>query len=188
MRRLAIGVGLLAAVLLIGSASVVGQSMSKNLTGKPVELAGAKSATSSMWKEGTASKPELYKFSFPKQGAEKEDAVMVIAPAPESKEDEIFDEFKKQFVPSKGDKFEDDDIKVLKKKFDKVNVSLLEVNGTYEKKGTGGSAEVKKFEKYRLYAALVEIGGKKFLVTAVGPGNNLRRNGSDFRAWLASFK
>lgn len=188
MRRVVFGLGLLAALGLLGSASVVGQSMSKNLTGKPVEMGGAKSATSSMWKEGTATKPELYKFTFPKQGSEKEDAVMVVAPAPEGKEEEIFDGFKKQFTPSKGDKFADDDIKVLKKKFDKVNVSLLEVNGTYEKKASGGSAEVKKFEKYRLYAALVEVGDKKFLVTAVGPGNNLRRNGSDFRAWLAAFK
>jgi len=180
--------GLLAALMLVGSASVIGQSMSKNLTGKPVELGGAKSATSGMWKEGTAAKPELYKFTFPKQGSEKEDAVMTIVPAPDEKEEDIFEGFKKQFTPSKGDKFADDDIRTLKKKFDKVNVSLLEVNGTYNKKSSTGSAEGAKFEKYRLYAALLEVGGKKFLITAVGPGNNLRRNGSDFRAWLAAFK
>jgi hypothetical protein len=188
MRRLAFGLSLLATLMLIASASVVGQSMSKNLTGKPVELNGAKSATSSMWKEGTAAKPDLYKFIFPKQGSEKEDAVMTIAPAPDEKEEDIFEGFKKQFTPSKGDKFADDDIRTLKKKFDKVNVSLFEVNGTYNKKSGSGSAEVTKFEKYRLYAALVDIAGKKFLITAIGPGNNLRRNGSDFRAWLAAFK
>jgi hypothetical protein len=189
MRRLALGLSLLAAVMLFGVASVVGQgSMSKNLTGKAVEMGGAKSATSSMWKEGTATKPELYKFTFPKQGSEKEDAVMTIVPAPDEKEEDLFEGFKKQFTPSKGDKFADDDIRTLKKKFDKVNVSLLEVNGTYNKKSGSGSAEGTKFEKYRLYAAIVDVGGKKFLVTAIGPGNNLRRNGSDFRAWLAAFK
>lgn len=188
MRRLAFGLGLVAACLLTWSASVTGQSMSKNLTGKPVELEGMKSATSSMWKEQKAEKPELYKFTFPKQAAEKEDAVMTIAPAPAGTDEEILDSFKKQFTPSKGDKFADDDVRTLEKKDGKAKIKMLEVNGTYNKKSSEGSAEVKQFPKYRIYAAVLDIGGKKYVITAVGPGNNLRRNGSDFRAWLAAFK
>jgi hypothetical protein len=157
--------------------------MSKNLTGKPVDLDGSKSATAKDWKEEKAEKPELYRFSWPKSvKSEPADGVMTIVPAPDAKGDEVLEALKKEFEPSKGTEFAEDDIpKAKTAKAGNVEVTLYEVNGTYKK---GASP----MPKYRGYAALLEIKGKKYLVKAVGPGNIMRKNGSDFKAWLAAFK
>jgi hypothetical protein len=188
MHRFLLGVALLGvlAVALTWSTSVSGQSMSKNLTGTPVTIEGMKSATSSQWKTAKAEKPELAKFTWPKAAAEKEDGVLVVLPNLEGEDKDNLEAWKALFKPAKGDKFADDDIKVIgPKKVGAANITLLEVNGTYlDKKG----ASTEEKPKYRMYATIFEVNGKKYFIRAVGPVNTMKRNGSDFKAWLAAFK
>jgi hypothetical protein len=187
MYRFACGAALLAAFAfsLACSNFVSGQSMSKNLTGAPVTIEGMKSNTSAQWKAAKAEKPELAKFTWPKAGTEKEDGVLVVLPNLEGKDEDNIKTWTEMFKPSKGDKFADTDIITKKAKVGDASITLFEINGTYlEKKG----ASTEEHPKYRMYATIFDVKGKKYLIKAVGPVNTMKRQGSDFKAWLAAFK
>ncbi|MGE3805172.1 MAG: hypothetical protein AB7K24_10910 [Gemmataceae bacterium] len=171
-------------VAVIGS--VNGQSAKKDLTGPEMSMGGMKSKASQRWKAEKAEKPELYRFSLPKSGSDKEDGLLTVIPDESKKsDDELIAEFKKLIKAPEG-KSVDDVVKVQKVKIGTASVAYLEASTkvTY----VGGDSPGDTKEDYRIYAAALQTPNGKFIVKAVGPYNTMTFHKIDFKAWLGNLK
>jgi hypothetical protein len=156
--------------------------------GVVVDLGGLKSETPADWKtQKPASKFRLYQFTLP--GAEKaaELAIFYFEGGGGSI-DANLDRWKKRMIPPKG-KSIDEVSKVEKFKVGAVEVTYLDVSGTYKDvPPTKPNADPVYRENYRFFGIYFNHDNGPHFITVAGPAATLEKQKKAFDGWLKNFK
>jgi hypothetical protein len=175
----------LAALVIASSAALAGD--------KTVTLDGLKSDVPASWKmQEPSNKFRAYQFAVPKAAGDKEDAELVIfyfgAGSGGSVNDNI-KRWKGMFQPPEG-KSIDDVSKVEKFKVGAVELTYLDVQGTYLSKFPpfDPNAKVTKKDNYRRLGVVFASENGPYFITLTGPGRTVEANKKAFDDWLKAFK
>lgn len=158
-----------------------------------VELGGLKSDAPAAWKANESPfKTRLHTFVVPKaQGDERETEIQVIFFGKGSGGGlaENLDRWKKMFEPPEGKKL-DDIAKVEKFKVGNVDVTTLDVQGTYLDKFPPFAPNAKTIRRpeYRRINVYFDSDEGPFFVIFVGPAKTVAQNKKAFDEWLRAFK
>jgi hypothetical protein len=160
---------------------------------KTVTLDSLKSDVPASWKmQEPSNKFRAYQFLVPKTGADKEDAELVIfyfgAGSGGSVNDNI-KRWKGMFLPPEG-KSIDDVSKVEKLKVGAVELTYLDVQGTYLSKFPpfDPNAKVTKKDNYRRLGVVFASQNGPYFITLTGPDRTVEAHKKAFDDWLKGFK
>lgn len=184
------GLGLLgcAAFLLLARFSHGGDDK-----GTEVTLDNLKSRTPASWKaEKPANKFRAYQFSVPKVGGDKKDAELVIfyfGPGSGGTVNDNIKRWKGQFQAPDG-KDIDDVSKLEKKKVGKVDITYLDISGTYLFKFPpfDPNAKTQKLSDYRRLGVYFDSENGPYFITLTGPAKTVAQHKKGFDGWLDGFK
>jgi hypothetical protein len=153
-----------------------------------VEVSGLKSAVPAGWKKAALGQFQLAAFTVPKADGDKDDTKVLIFYTDEKgmgTVDQNIKRYRGMFKAPAGD-----DAKVEKTKIGEINVTRINVQGTYLFKARPFDPNAQAEEKpdYRLIAVIAD--GKKgpFYVRFIGPAKGVEKNKKDFDEWLKNFK
>lgn len=161
--------------------------------GTVVGIDGLQSRTPANWKEEQpGNKLRAYHFRVPKTKDDPADAEMVIfffGPGGGGGAEENIKRWKAMFLPPVGKKF-DDGSKVEKYKVGKVNVTSLDVQGTYlfKERPFDPNAKVEKKFAYRMLGVVFESENGPYFFRLLGPAKTVESNKQGFDAWVKGFK
>jgi hypothetical protein len=163
-------------------------------SGPAVTLDGLSSRVPSDWKQEEASnRMRAYQFRLPRSKDDKADAEMVIfffgTGGGGSSSDNV-NRWKSLMVPPEGKKI-DDVSKIEKMKVaDNVQVTYLDVQGTYKFKERPFDPNAKEElrPEYRLLGVVFESPKGPYFIRLVGPAKTVAQHKPGFDNWLKGFK
>ena len=152
-----------------------------------VEMDGLKSKTPDNWKAGKTTSPmQKAVFVLPKADGDPEDASVIIyffgVGGGGSLEANI-DRWKKQFNAPAGD-----NAKVDKSKVGDVDVTTVDVAGTYRFTVRPGDENVTEKPNFRMVGVYFGSKNGPYYIKFVGPAKTVERHKKDFDEWLKNFK
>ena len=160
---------------------------------RTVTLDGLKSEAPASWKmEEPSNKFRAYQFAVPKTKGDADDAELVIfffGPGGGGSVNDNLKRWKGMFQAPEG-KSIDDVAKVEKMKVGAVDVTYLDVQGTYLSKFPpfDPNAKVTKKENYRRIGVIFASENGPYFITLTGPGRTVEAAKKDFDNWLKAFK
>jgi hypothetical protein len=178
-------------LLLPGLVIVTYGARAEDKKGTVVTIDGLKSTTPAVWKvekpPKESKKFRLHQFRVPKAGDDKEDALMLVIYLGEGSggtaKDNV-ERWKGLFTPPKG-KDIDDVTKVEKMKVSSVEVTYVDVRGTYN----GAPFEkAKPKPNYRMLAVYFDSKTGPYFFRMVGPAKTVAEHKKGFDEWLKAFK
>jgi hypothetical protein len=186
------------ACLLVLGLGVLGVSAVRGAgdKGTVVELGGLKSQAPADWKQQEI--PErlrqfrIYQFQVPKAEGDTNDAELLIFHLPGgqggSAEDNV-KRWKGMFVPPEGKNI-DDVSKVEKMKVGNVDVTYLDVQGTYlfKQRPFDPGEKPEKRPGYRMLGVVFETENGPHFIRFVGPAKTVEQHKKGFEGWLKAFK
>ena len=158
-----------------------------------VTLDGLKSDAPASWKtQEPSNKFRAYQFSVPKAAGDKEDGELVIfffGAGSGGGVDDNLKRWKGMFQPPEG-KSIDDVSKVEKHKIAGVDVTYLDVKGTYLSKFPpfDPNAKVTKKENFRRLGVVFASENGPYFITLTGPAKTVDESKKTFDDWLKGFK
>jgi hypothetical protein len=158
-----------------------------------VEIDGLKSATPADWKpEEVTRQFRIHQFRIPHVADDKTDAELVIfffGPGGGGSADANVKRWKSMFVPPEGKKI-DDVAKVETFKIGDVQVTYLDVQGTYKFKERPFDPASKEELRpdHRLLGVVFESPQGPYFFRLVGPSKTVAQNKKAFEDWLKAFK
>jgi hypothetical protein len=158
-----------------------------------VEIDGLKSQAPAHWKvEEPSNRMRTYQIRIPKVKGDKDDAELVVfffGPGSGGSTEENIKRWKGLFVPPEGKKI-DDVSRVEKLKAGTVEITLLDVQGTYlfKERPFDPNAQAVKRPDYRLFGAVFESPKGPYFIRLVGPAKTVSENEKPFKEWLKNFK
>jgi hypothetical protein len=161
--------------------------------GSEVTLDGLTSRTPAAWKKGTpASKMRSYQFTLPRADGDPEDAELVIFFFGKGGGGGAEENIKrwKGFFRAPDGKTLDDVSKVTKFKVGDVDVTYLDVSGTFLSKDPPFDPNAKEVKKadFRRFGVIFESPNGPYFITLTGPAKTMERHKKDFDDWLKNFK
>jgi hypothetical protein len=158
--------------------------------GTVVEFDDVKSTAPGDWKEEKVKGPLRYmQFRLPRVKDDKDDAEIVIFKGIGGSTKDNVERWKKMFIPPKGKKLEDV-AKVTEMKVGKVEVTYLDVSGTYLYKARPFDPNDKGVEKpnWRMLGVVFEGSQNPYHIRLVGPADTVEHYKKGFDEWLKNFK
>jgi hypothetical protein len=157
-----------------------------------VVLDGLKSKTPAAWvKEKPSSKLRTAQFLLKRADGDSADAELVIfffGTGSGGSVAENIKRWKGQFQAPK-DKTIDEVSKVEEFKVGKVDVTYLDVRGTYLfRSPKDPSAPAKAFPDYRRFGVIFASENGPYFITVTGPAKTVAKHKKDFDGWLKNFK
>ena len=183
-------IGVLAASILFPS-SLLAHADDKKST--VVEIDGLKSATPAEWQPGeVTSQFRIHQFRIPHVAEDKTDAELIIfffGPGGGGSADANVKRWKGTFVPPEDKKI-DDVAKVETFKVGDVQVTYLDVQGTYKFKERPFDPASKEELRpdHRLLGVVFESPQGPYFFRLVGPAKTVSQNKKAFEDWLKAFK
>lgn len=181
---------------IVGLASVlaaIGASQAGDDKGAVVTLDGLKSRVPETWKiQKPSNKFRAYQFEVPKAEGDKKDAELVIFYFGAGSGGTVADNLKRwkgQFQPPEG-KTVDDVAKVEKKKVGDVELTYLDIQGTYLFKFPpfDPNAKTTKLPEYRRLGVYFASENGPYFITLTGPEKTVAQHKKGFDDWLKNFK
>jgi hypothetical protein len=161
--------------------------------GVVVEIDGLKSAVPAEWKQQEVSSQfRVYHFRIPHVAEDKTDAEMIVfffGPGGGGSADANVKRWKGMFIPPEGKKI-DDVAKVDSFKVGDVNVTYLDVEGTYRFKERPFDPASKEELRpdHRLLGVVFESPKGPYFFRLVGPAKTVAENKKTFEDWIKGFK
>jgi hypothetical protein len=158
--------------------------------GTPVTIDGFTSTAPASWKEQPPKPMRMKTFTIPRAGGDQHDAEVVIfffGPGQGGDAQANITRWKGMFVPPEGKKI-DDTSKVETIKVNGVEVTLLDVRGSYKWKPSMMSPEEEVRPNHRMLSAIFASPGGPYFIRFVGPEKTIEKNKKDFDKWLRGFK
>ena len=161
--------------------------------GSVVEIDGLKSAVPTDWKqEEVSSKFRTHHFRIPHVADDKTDAEMVIfffGSGSGGSADANVKRWKGMFIPPEGKQI-DDVAKVDSFKVGNVNVTYLDVEGTYKFKERPFDPAAKEELRpdHRLLGVVFDSPNGPYFFRLVGPAKTVTHNKKTFEDWVKGFK
>ncbi len=159
--------------------------------GTEVTLDGMKSTTPATWKmQKPASKLRAYQFQLPRAKGDTQDAELAVfffGPGGGGSVADNIKRWKGLFQPPK-DKSIDDVSRVDTYKFGNVEITYLDIHGTYMfRPPFDPNAKAKPMAGFRRFGVIFESDNGPYFLTVTGPANTLAKHKEDFDAWLYGF-
>jgi len=180
-------------VLLIACAALVyvnqpaGAADKDEKKGTVVKLGGLSSTAPAEWKdEKPAGTMRLTQFALPKVEGDSTDAEVTIYKAGGGTKANI-ERWKAQFSPPEG-KTLDDVSKETKMKVGNVEVTYLDIHGTYKAPPFDPKYKGMKMEKFRLVGVIFETKDGDFQIRFIGPEKTVEHFKKGFDEWVKNFK
>ncbi len=153
-----------------------------------VEVSGLKSAVPVQWNKGTPGPLQLATFTLPKAEGDKDDTKVIVFYNGEQgmgTTEQNIKRYRGMFKAPAGE-----NAKVEKTKFGELNVTTIDLTGTYLFKARPFDPNAQAQEKPNYCMIAVIADGKKgpFYVRFIGPTKSVEKNQKDFNAWLKNFK
>jgi hypothetical protein len=161
--------------------------------GKAVELDGLNSVAPAKWKvEPGSNKLRLYQITVPKAAGDTEDAEIAVFYFGAGSGGSVADNVKRwkgMFDAPKGKEI-DDVAKITKMKAGDVDLTYLDVEGTYLFKNPpfAPNAKTERKENFRMFAVVFESKNGPFFLRMTGPAKTMAANKDAFDGWLKNFK
>jgi hypothetical protein len=164
--------------------------------GTVVELDGLKSRAPADWKQEEPSEVSrrfrAYQFRIPHAEGDKQDAEVIIfffGPGGGGTAADNIKRWKGMFEPPEG-KTADDVSKVEKSKVGDVELTALDIHGTYLHKARpfDPSEKPEKRAHYRMTSVVFESKNGPYFIRFVGPAKTVAAHKKGFDEWLKSFK
>ena len=182
-------------MLVVGGLLAWGLDSTIRAEDKPgvVSLDGLQSRTPADWKEQPASnKMRAYQFGIPHAKDDETDAELVIfyfGPGGGGSAAANVNRWKEMFIPPEG-KTIDDVAKVEKTKVAGVDVTYLDVHGTYRFKFPPFAPNAKEQLKphYELLGVVFESPKGPYFIRLVGPAKTVEEHKKGFDEWVKGFK
>jgi len=165
---------------------------SEDKKGVAVEIDGLKSAVPAEWKqEKVSSQFRLYHFRIPHVADDKSHAEMIVfffGPGGGGSADANVKRWKGMFIPPEGKKI-DDVAKVENFKVGDVNVTYLDVQGTYRfKERPDPKSKEELRPDQRMLGVVFESPKGPYFIRLVGPAKTVAQNKKAFEDWVKGFK
>jgi hypothetical protein len=157
--------------------------------GVVVGIDGLSSRAPAEWKEAEMPRQFRFKeFSIPGEGGEKAELIIFyFGEGSGGGVDENVKRWKGMFEPAAGKKI-DDVAKVEKMKVGNVNVTYLDVSGTYLYKPFPMAPQAEKRPNHRMISVVFESPKGPYFFRLVGPEKIVTANKAKFDEWLKNFK
>jgi hypothetical protein len=161
--------------------------------GTIVEIDGLSSPVPADWKEEEpSSKMRAYQFSVPRVKDDNANTEMIIfffGPGGGGSADDNIKRWKGMFLPPQGKKIEDVS-KVEKMKVAGVDVTYLDIQGTYKSKTPPFDPKAKEELRpdYRMLAVVFASPKGPYFFRLVGPNKTVTHHKPGFDEWLKGFK
>jgi hypothetical protein len=178
---------------LVATLALVAAGAAASAGERTVTLDGLKSEAPASWKmQEPSNKFRAFQFAVPKAKGDAEDAELVIfffGPGGGGSVNDNLKRWKGMFQPPEG-KSIDDVAKVEKMKVGNVDVTYLDVQGTYLSKFPpfDPKAKVTKKENFRRIGVIFASENGPYFITLTGPGRTIEAAKKDFDNWLKAFK
>jgi hypothetical protein len=183
-----------ACAALRGPEPAVADDAKQDKKGVVVTLDGLKSTAPAEWKQEEPSNKQmrLYQFRLAKVDGDKHDAELVIfffGPGGGGSADANIDRWKKAFIPPEG-KSIDDMSKVTKMKVGDVDVTYVDIQGTYKYKERPFDPNAKEERRpdWRQLGIVFESKKGPYFFRLVGPAKTVTQYRKGFDDWLKGFK
>jgi hypothetical protein len=155
--------------------------------GDVVEIDGLKSKAPDSWKKGTPSSSMQHAvFTLPKVEGDPEDATLTVyffGGGGGGGIDANVKRWKDMFKAPAGDK-----AKVEKSKVGEVEVTTVDVQGTYLFRVRPGDPNVTEKPNFRLIGVYFGSKNGPYYMRFVGPAKTMDKHAGEFQAWLKNFK
>ena len=158
--------------------------------GTPVTIDGLTSSVPSTWVEAPPRPMRFKSFTIPASGGDKIDAELVIfhfGAGGGGDVDANISRWKGMFVPPEGKKI-DDVSKTQKLKVSGVDVTLLDVHGTYKYKPAPMAPQEELRPGHRMIGVVFASPQGPYFMRFVGPEKTIDKNKKDFDRFLKGFK
>jgi hypothetical protein len=185
--------GLVFAVAAMPMILLRADSKKEEKKGTVVEIDGLKSAVPADWKpEEVTNKFRTHHFRVPHVADDKTDAEMVIfffGAGSGGSADANVKRWKGMFIPPDGKKI-DDVAKVETFKVGNVNVTYLDVQGTYKFKERPFDPASKEEQRpdHRMLGVVFDSPNGPYFFRLVGPAKTVEHNKKAFEDWVKGFK
>jgi hypothetical protein len=153
-----------------------------------IEVSGLKAELPATWKKIPVGPLQFAAFTLPKAEGDKDDVKVLVYYTGEQgmgPDDQNIKRYRGMFKAPAGD-----NAKVEKTKIGGLNVTRIDVEGTYlfKARPVDPNSQVEEKPDYRMIAVIAE--GKKgpFYVRFIGPAKSVEKNKKDFDEWLKNFK
>ena len=158
----------------------------------PFELDGLSSPVPATWKVSPAKGLRLYQIAVPKVAGDSEDAEIVVfyfGPGSGGGVAENIKRWKAMFDAPKGKDIEDV-AKVTKMKAGDVEITYLDVEGTYLSKfpPNAPNAKTERKENFRMFSVVFESKNGPYFLRMTGPAKTMAARKDAFDGWLKNFK
>jgi hypothetical protein len=182
-----LGVGLFACDGCCSSSSAADENK-----GAVVELDGLRSRAPASWKEEQARQMRHAQFQVPKVDGDKDDAEFVVfyfGPGGGGSTEENIKRWKGQFIPPDGKKM-DDVTKVEKMKVGNVDVTYVDLSGTYKFKKAPfvPDEQAQLRSNYRALKVIFESPKGPYYLSLVGPAKTVEHHKKGFDELVKGFK
>jgi hypothetical protein len=155
--------------------------------GTVVKLGGLSSTAPAEWKkEEPLGTMRLSQFALPKVEGDSTDAEVTIYKAGGGTKANI-ERWKNQFSPPEGKKI-DDVAKESKMKVGDVEVTYLDITGTYKAPPFDPKYKGKKMDNFRLVGVIFETKDGDYQIRFIGPEKTVEKYKKGFDEWIKNFK
>jgi hypothetical protein len=175
---------------LLSAALLTGFALADN-KGKEVEIDGLKSKVPETWKAvETNGQPRMAQFTIPKVEGDERDAELVVyffGKGSGGGVEANLKRWQQQIVPPEGKKPED----VMKKdsfKVGDVQVTVIDLQGSYQAPAFGGNQKAEKIANARMIGVVFESPNGPYYFKFVGPAKTVEASKKGFDEWLKNFK
>lgn len=174
-----------------GRKSTTPEAVAADDSGSVVEIDGLKSRAPADWKEQEVPEASrrfrVAQFKVPGDGGDAELVVFYFGPGGGGGVEANIERWKKMFVPPEGKKI-DDVSKIEKLKAGEVNITLLDVHGTYKFKVRPMDTQEELRPNQRMLSAVFASPNGPYFVRLVGPEKTVDSHRAEFVDWLKAFK
>jgi hypothetical protein len=158
--------------------------------GTPVTIDGLTSNAPAAWKEGPSTPMRFKQFTIPAASGDKHDAELVVfffGPGQGGGTDANLTRWKGMFEPPAGKKI-DDVAKTETIKVSGVEVTLLDIKGTYKYKPMPMAPQEELRPDHRMIGVVFASPQGPYFMRFVGPEKTIAKHKKDFDKWLKGFK
>jgi hypothetical protein len=160
------------------------------VAGTPVTIDGLTSTVPASWKEQPPKPMRFKQYTVPHAPGDEHDAEVVIfffGPGQGGDATANLTRWKGMFVPPEGKKI-DDVSKVETIKVSGVEVTILDIHGSYKWKASMMSPEEELRPNHRMLSVIFASPQGPYFIRFVGPEKTIEKNKKDFDKWLRGFK
>lgn len=179
----------LVSALVLGLA-VTGKSAAGD-KGTEITLDGFKSTTPASWKEKEAKVPfRLYTFTVPKAEGDERDGEVVISHTGKGSGGDLkpnITRWQEMFLPPKGKTMEEA-TKIDKMKVGDVEVTVVNIEGTYKEKAKPFDTKFTPRSDFRRIHMVFASENGPFFFSFVGPAKTVAAHKESFEKWVKGFK